>query len=242
MHIALSPNTLVMSEISTRGFSRNPLRITADVAEALKRLSDAAWNLPRDSYYATGDRFRTFNRYAATIVADGVEVVTVPSDEPYEQLEKYNTTLGGVKRQYQAQPEPIANLPGIARIIAHHLAGLPWSRVGGRYDVNMHIKRFLASPGRPCDTSPPGFHKDGEKYLATHLLARCGARGGEVVITDNSRQELDRFTMKEMGECYLFDDEKVWHMLTPVEAAEGNDMAFRDILLFDILPTDWKAQ
>ena len=30
----------------------------------------------------------------------------------------------------------------------------------------------------------------------THLLGRCGATGGEVVITDNDKHEIDRFTMR----------------------------------------------
>jgi hypothetical protein len=89
---------------------------------------------------------------------------------------------------------------------------------------------------RSCDTSPPGLHKDGEKYIATHLVGRCGAQGGEVVITDNDKQEMDRFTMRESGECYVFDDDRIWHMLTPVAVMEGNQYAYRDTLAFDMLP------
>jgi hypothetical protein len=25
---------------------------------------------------------------------------------------------------------------------------------------------------------------------------------------------MDRFTMSECGECYVFDDDRIWHMLT----------------------------
>jgi len=106
--------------------------------------------------------------------------------------------------------------------------------------VNVHLIRFTAMPGRPCDTSPPGLHKDGEKYIATHLLARCGAQGGEVIITDNDKHEMDRFTMRESGECYVFDDDRIWHMLTPVAVMEGNRYAYRDTLAFDMLPQGWE--
>jgi len=82
-------------------------------------------------------------------------------------------------------------------------------------------------------------HKDGEKYIATHLLGRCGADGGEVIITDNAKHELDRFTMRESGECYVFDDDRIWHMLTPVTVLEGNQYAYRDTLAFDMLPEGW---
>jgi hypothetical protein len=69
--------------------------------------------------------------------------------------------------------------------------------------------------------------------IATHLLGRCGAHGGEVVITDNDKREMDRSTMRESGECYVFDDERIWHMLTPVAVLEGTQYAYRDTLAFD---------
>jgi len=75
---------------------------------------------------------------------------------------------------------------------------------------------------------------------ATHLLARCAALGGEVVITDNDKREMDRFTMREAGECYVFDDDRVWHMLSPVEISEDSQFAFRDTVTFDLLPEGWK--
>ena len=42
--------------------------------------------------------------------------------------------------------------------------------------------------------------------------------------------------MREVGECYVFDDDRVWHMLTPVAVLEGNQFAYRDTLAFDMLP------
>jgi len=159
---------------------------------------------------------------------------------PYVQLKKYNTTIGGLPREYAPLPAAIAGSIGVRKMIAYQLNHLPLSVVGARYLVNLHLIRFTAAPGRPCDTSPPGLHKDGEKYIATHLLGRCGADGGEVVITDNDKRELDRFTMRESGECYVFDDDRIWHMLTPVTVLEGNQYAYRDTLAFDMLPEGWE--
>jgi hypothetical protein len=51
---------------------------------------------------------------------------------------------------------------------------------------------------------------------------------------------MDRFTMRESGECYVFDDDRIWHMLTPVAVLEGNQYAYRDTLAFDMLPEGWK--
>jgi hypothetical protein len=226
-------------EIIEQGFTRRPLRVDVDIARALAELAHAAWFLPKDQYYEGGDRYRSLNRFKAEIVEGGGRVWPCDESQPYVQLEKYNTTLGGRPRKYAPVPQEIADTAGVRKMIAHHLMNLPLSTVGATYSVNMHVLRFAATPSRPCDTSPPGLHKDGEKYLATHLLARCGAQGGEVVITDNDKRELSRFTMRESGECYVFDDDRIWHMLTPVETLEVNQFAFRDTLTFDLLPDGW---
>jgi hypothetical protein len=226
-------------DLRERGFTRRPLPFDRDIARSLGDLAHAAWSLPRDQYYDGGDRYRSLNRLRARIVEGGVEVSSADNSNPYLQHEKYNTTLGGQPRKYAPLPDELALSAGAMKLIAHHLTYLPSSEPGQQYSVNLHVMRFAASPSRPCDTSPSGLHKDGEKYLATHLLARCGASGGEVVITDNDKREQDRFTMREAGECYVFDDDRVWHMLTPVQTAAGSQFGFRDTVTFDLLPDGW---
>jgi hypothetical protein len=237
--ISVPMDSAAREEILERGFTRRPLNIDHDVARALGELAHAAWSVPRDEYYDAGTRYRSLNRLKAHIARGGVEISPCDDSVPYVQLAKYNTTLGDQPRKYAALPAAIAGSAGVRKLIAHHLTYLPLSQIGAAYSVNMHVMRFAATPSRPCDTSPPGLHKDGEKYLATHLLSRCGAKGGEVVITDNDKRELARFTMREAGECYVFDDDRIWHMLTPVETLEGNQFAFRDTLTFDLLPDGW---
>ena len=227
-------------EIRENGFTRRRLTVDLDIARALGELAHAAWSMPRDQYYDGGARFRTLNRLRANIVDGGVEVLPRDDNKPYVQLAKYNAALGGQPRKYAPLPPEIAGSAGVRKLVAHHLMYLPLSKIGQSYWVNMHVVRFAATPSRPCDTSPPGLHKDGEKYLATHLLARCGAQGGEVVITDNNKRELDRFTMRESGECYVFDDDRIWHMLTPVETLARNQFAYRDTVTFDLLPDGWQ--
>jgi hypothetical protein len=228
------------NDLVERGFSRQALRIDVDIARALEALSHAAWSMARDNYYEGGDRYRSLNRVRAEIVEGGVKVWSIEETTPYVQLKKYNTTLGGKPREYAPLPAEIADSAGVRKMVAQHLHCLPLSAVGTRYLVNVHLIRFTATPGRPCDTSPPGLHKDGEKYIATHLVGRCGADGGEVIITDNDKREMDRFTMRECGECYVFDDDRVWHMLTPVSVLDGNQFAYRDTLAFDMLPEGWE--
>jgi hypothetical protein len=238
--IPVETNVASRNDLVERGFTRQPLKVDEEVALTLEALSHAAWSIPRDKYYDSGDRYRSLNRLQAEIVEGGVNVWPTDENTPYVQLEKYNTTLGGQPREYAPLPQAIAASAGVRKLIAYHVRYLPLSAVGVRYLVNVHVIRFTARPGRPCDTSPPGLHKDGEKYIATHLLGRCGAQGGEVIITDNGKHEIDRFTMHESGECYVFDDDRIWHMLTPVAVLDGNQYAYRDTLAFDMLPEGWE--
>jgi hypothetical protein len=238
--IPVETNAKSRNDLVERGFTRQPLRVDLEVARTLEALAHAAWSIPRDQYYDEGDRYRSLNRLRAEIVEGGVKVWSTDESTPYVQLEKYNTTIGGQPREYAPLPQAIAGAAGVHKMIAYHLRSLPLSAVGTRYLVNMHVIRFTATPGRPCDTSPPGLHKDGEKYIATHLLGRCGAQGGEVIITDNDKHEIDRFTMRESGECYVFDDDRIWHMLTPVAVLDSNQYAHRDTLAFDMLPEGWE--
>jgi hypothetical protein len=238
--IPVELNAKSRNDLVQRGFTRQPVTVDLEVARTLETLAHAAWSIPRDKYYEGGDRYRSLNRLRAEIVEGGVNVWSTDEHTPYVQLEKYNTTLGGQPREYAPLPEAIARTAGVYKMIAYHLRYLPLSKVGTKYLVNMHVIRFTATPGRPCDTSPPGLHKDGEKYIATHLLSRCGAQGGEVIITDNDKHEIDRFTMRESGEGYVFDDDRIWHMLTPVAVLEGNQYAYRDTLAFDMLPEGWE--
>jgi hypothetical protein len=237
--VSVPMDTQARDDIREHGFTRRGLSVDVDVARALGELAHEAWSLPRDQYYQSGTRYRSLNRFRARIGEDGIEIEPRHDDKPYTQLKKYNTTLGGQERKYLPLRSEMADSPGVRKVIAQHLMYLPLSKVGQSYSVNMHVIRFAATPGRPCDTSPAGLHKDGEKYLATHLLARCGAKGGEVVITDNDKREKDRFTLREAGECYVFDDDRIWHMLTPVETSTGNEFAFRDTVTFDLLPDGW---
>ena len=102
------------------------------------------------------------------------------------------------------------------------------------YRLNVHLIRMVATHDQPCNTSPPGLHKDVEKYIAVYLLGRTNANGGENVITDNSKKTLDRFELRDCGAGYIIDDDAVWHALTPVYTPAGErNRAFRDVLAVD---------
>src|ERR1700676_5441933 len=135
--VSVVMDTRAREEILEHGFTHRPLIVDVDVARALGELAHAAWSLPQDQYYEGGDRYRSLNRFKAEIVEGGVRVWPCDESQPYVQLEKYNTTLGGQPRKYAPVPMEIADTPGVRKMIAQHLMYLPLSTVGATYLVNM---------------------------------------------------------------------------------------------------------
>ena len=119
-----------------------------------------------------------------------------------------------------------------------HCYAEAWSKRVGQNVWGEKAKRRFFGEGHWSE--PVKWNAEAEEAGTRHLLARCAAQGGEVVITDNDQREMDRFTMREAGECYVFDDDRVWHMLSPVEISQDSQFAFRDTVTFDLLPDGWK--
>src|SRR5258708_12069226 len=123
--IPVAANARSRNDVGERGFSRQPLRVDADVARSLEELSHAAWSIPKDKYYEGGDRYRSLNRVRAEIVEGGVKVWLSEETTPYVQLKKYNTKIGGQPREYAPLPPPIAGSLHVRNIIPHLLPYLP---------------------------------------------------------------------------------------------------------------------
>src|SRR5260370_17359562 len=163
--IPVATNARSRNDLVERGFSRQPLRVDADIARSLEALSHAAWSVPKDKYYDGGDRYRSLNRARAEIVEGGVKVWLSEESTPYVQLKKYNTTIGGQPREYAPLPPAIAGSVGVRKMIAHHLHYLPLSAVGTRYLVNVHLIRFTAIPRPPPHPIPPRLHTARPQYI-----------------------------------------------------------------------------
>src|SRR5271155_5396760 len=130
--IPVATNARSRSDLVERGFSRQPLTVDVDIARSLEVLSHAAWSVPKDKYYEGGDRYRSLNRAGAEIVEGGVKVWLSEESTPYVQLKKYNTTIGGLPREYAPLLPEIAGSMGVRKMIAQHLHSLPLSAVGTR--------------------------------------------------------------------------------------------------------------
>ena len=177
--IPVEANAKSRNDLVELGFTRQPLRVDLEVARTLEALAHAAWSIPRYQYYDGGDRCRSLNRLRAEIVEGGVKICSTDESTPYVQLEKYNTTIGGQPREYAPLPQAVVDTAGVCKMIAYHLRYLPLSTVGTKYLVNMHVIRFTATPGRPCDTPHRAYIKTGKNISPPICWAAAVRRTGK---------------------------------------------------------------
>jgi hypothetical protein len=218
------------------GYVRTTTALFGDDSSDLGGLSEAFSELPSDPYYSAGDRRRVLSKFDIA-VEDSAFVISEPlPQEAYFQDVRYNPAVGGIQRHFEPVPYQYLNSTILQQFACQHLELYPEATTGAIVRLNVHLIRMEAHPGRPCDTSPSGYHKDGEKYIAVYLLGRHNIIGGLNLIADNRKCDLARFVLNEPGEGYVIDDEAVWHALTPISAGEDECSSTRDILLMDFLP------
>ena len=113
--VSIPVDSQARADICDRGFTRRVLPFDVDISRALAELAHAAWTVPRDQYYESGDRYRSLNRFRARVLEDGVEIESSDDGQPYVQLQKYNTTLGGQERRYSPLPAALVGSVEIGR-------------------------------------------------------------------------------------------------------------------------------
>ena len=230
------PNDYFLSALRNEGFLQFDSKTFVDLKEGLNVLAQSVNDAPKDEYYTQGDRYRTFNRFDVRVLEEGIEIEHIVDGRPYWQPSEFNETLGNISRPYLELPATISGMMVVKKIIARHVACFPMSRPGQTFGVHMHVFRFLASRNRPSGASPPSMHKDGEKYIFGHLLAYRNVTGGDLLLTDNDKRQLPQISLREFGEGYAFDDDRVWHGLTNVCVADDQLTGYRDLALFDYVP------
>jgi hypothetical protein len=227
----------IARHLATSGFwvGRSPVQALG--SKDWQSLVTASDQLPRDVYAPGSGRSRTFNRLEARAGGDGGVVVSLlASDTPYSQDAAYNPELGGLARHYPPSAVLGAGHAAIEEIAGRFAPALCALSGVSRLTINVHHIRYEATPGSPAWNSPSGWHKDGERFISVHLIARRGIEGGANRVAGNDRRELAEFLLAEPGDCFLIDDTRVWHAVDEIRAAPGATRATRDILLIDYLP------
>ncbi|WP_414717239.1 2OG-Fe dioxygenase family protein [Tahibacter sp.] len=190
----------------------------------------ASWNdLAVDTYMADQGRYR--RRRHAVYAADAAGIRREAHRPHYQALE-YNALHGGIERWF----EPVdacwdsgQSLPTVLRYCRDLFGALAPSV--STWHVETHQFRIEARPGEQGLPTPEGVHRDGVDYVLVLLIARTNIASGTTTIHRPDGELLGRFTLTAPFDAALVDDARVCHGVTPVQAVDPDQPAFRDVLV-----------
>jgi len=190
----------------------------------------ATWaDLEPDPYLAVVGRDRK-RRHAVFEVAPG-EAGALPH-RPHYQSPQYNPLQGGIQRAF----EPV--LPAAAESVSLRTVLLEGARIfaplgegAPRWEVEVHQFRIEARLGKRGAPTPEGMHRDGVDHVLVLMIRRENIRKGTTSIHALDRTKLGAFTLAQPFDAALVDDRRALHAVTPVEAIDPGQPAFRDVLV-----------
>lgn len=191
----------------------------------------ASWNdLAVDTFMADGGRYRR-RRHAVYAVEAGAPIVR-EAHQPHWQGLEYNPLNGGIARWFEPVSAAIGNgdsLDTILRWCAALFGRL--SPDVARWKVEVHQFRIEAGPGVAGQPTPEGAHRDGVDHVLVLMIRRHNIAEGTTTIIAEDGIELGSFTLTDPFDAALVDDSRVRHGVTPVEALDPRQPAYRDVLV-----------
>ena len=189
-------------------------------------------DLAEDRYLAQVGLKRRRRHAVYACAADG-PLERLPH-QPHYQARSYNALQGGIERWFEPVQADGAALQAL----------LAWSRgmfeaVEGRalpWRVEVHQFRIEAAAGESGQPTPEGVHRDGVDHVLVLMVARHNIARGTTTIHAPDGADLGSFTLASPLDAALLDDRRVHHGVTPVEAIDPGQPAWRDVLVVTFRP------
>jgi hypothetical protein len=191
----------------------------------------ASWSsLELDTYMADGGRYRR-RRHAVFAARPGLPVERQPHQPHYQTLE-YNPIHGGVARWFEPIAPDIAAGATLQTVLAFCRGLFETLTSGARpWRIEVHQFRIEARGGEAGRPTPEGLHRDGVDYVLVLLVNRRNIASGTTSIHAPDGRTLGQFTLTDAFDAALVDDNRVAHGVTPVEALDASQPAYRDVLV-----------
>jgi hypothetical protein len=190
-----------------------------------------SWNaLELDRYMADGGRYRR-RRHGVFAAQSGSPIERQPHQPHYQALE-YNPVHGGIARWFEPiQPEveagaTLQTVLAFCRQLFETLA-----RRVPLWRIEVHQFRIEARGGEAGRPTPEGLHRDGVDFVLVLLVNRRNIASGTTSIHSLDGRSLGQFTLTDPLDAALVDDGRVAHGVTPVEAIDPSQPAYRDVLV-----------
>jgi hypothetical protein len=205
-----------------------------------------SWNdLELDRHMADGGRYRRRRHAVFAAGADGS--IERQPHQPHFQALDYNPLNGGVARWFApiedavGDRRPMRTILEFSRALFTRLAPFDVARGAPsegrraaamrRWKIEVHQFRIEAQPGSEGLPTPEGMHRDGVDFVLVLLVNRQNIASGTTSIHGSDGQERGRFTLTAPFDAALVDDSRVAHGVTPVNAIDPRQPAYRDVLV-----------
>ena len=191
----------------------------------------ASWNaLELDTYMADGGRYRR-RRHAVFAAQPGAGIERQPHQPHYQTLE-YNPLHGGVARWFEPVADDVAGGATLETVLGFCRRLFETLADGARsWRIEVHQFRIEARGGEAGRPTPEGLHRDGVDYVLVLLINRRNIASGTTSIHALDGRTLGQFTLTDPLDAALVDDSRVAHGVTPVEAIDASQPAYRDVLV-----------
>ena len=149
-------------------------------------------------------------------------------------MEAGNNLYAGQERFFAPLTEDIANCRCLHMLIKTNaeLFSMLLANPTDRWAVGVHQIRVLGSSTAAGSPTPEGIHRDGHRFLASHLVNSSNLAGGASRIYDEGRKLIKEVAMRQPGDTVLLDDRRVHHEATPIYPSNPNHgRAERDVIV-----------
>lgn len=220
------------------GFARSSAEVIRAAAPELfaswSEFADSYADLALDRYMADQGRYRR-RRYGVYQLS-AASAVQMPH-QPHYQSTKYNWLNGNVERWFEPIAEHVASgatLQAILQLCYAVFAPLRSKVKTWHTEVHQfRIEALVDAAGQP---TPEGVHRDGVDFVLVLLVKRENIVAGTTTLHAPGGQQISEFTLTEPGDSVWLDDQRLFHGVTPVQAADPNLPAFRDVLVVTLKP------
>jgi hypothetical protein len=195
-----------------------------------------SWNkLEADRYLKAATTYR-FRRYAAYDYFSLEGSLRQKPHQGFRQTttEGMNNPYAGQERIFAPLTEDIANGQCLRILIKANIelfSRLLASPIS-HWTVGVHQIRVLGTSAAAGSPTPEGIHRDGYRFLASHLVNSSNLAGGASRIYDGGRKLIKEVAMRQPGDTVLLDDRRVYHEATPIYPLNSNlGKAKRDVIV-----------
>jgi hypothetical protein len=203
-----------------------------------------SWSaLALDTYMADGGRYR--RRRHAVFGARPEGAIERRPHQPHYQTLDYTPLHGGLERWFEPVAPEIASgatlqtILSFCRALFEALADSRSAAVlsasssppASSWRIEVHQFRIEARAGESGRPTPEGLHRDGVDYVLVLLVNRRNIASGTTSIHALDGRALGHFTLTAPLDAALVDDSRVAHGVTPVEAIDPGQPAYRDVLV-----------